>query len=109
MRGGRQYAITEPSAIDEYLLSVEFDREISGTPVKGYTPQDFTWIKISGGGENYVHGDVSVQELCVPVIAFKNIRTSNKKYVEVANAELKLPSESRKVSNLLFFLDFFQR
>ncbi len=106
---GRRYALTEPSATGEYLLPVQLDSEISGTPVKGYTPQDSTRIKISGGDENYVHGGVSLQELCVPVIVFKNLRTSSKKYVEVSNAELKLLSESRKVSNLLFSLDFFQR
>ena len=106
---GRRYALTEPSATGEYLLPVQLDSEISSTPVKGYTPQDSTRIKISGGGENYVHGGVSLQELCVPVIVFKNLRTSSKKYVEVSNAELKLLSESRKVSNLLFSLDFFQR
>ena len=43
------------------------------------------------------------------MIAFKNLRTTSKKYVEVSNAELKLLSESRKISNLLFSLDFFQR
>ena len=106
---GRRYALTEPSATGEYLLPVQLDGEISGIPVKGYTPQDSTRIKISGGGENYVHGGVSLQELCVPVVVFKNLRTSSKKYVEVSNAELKLLSESRKVSNLLFSLDFFQR
>lgn len=106
---GRRYALTEPSATGEYLLPVQLDSEISSTPVKGYTPQDSTRIKISGGGENYVHGGVSLQELCVPVIVFKNLRTSSKKYVEVTNAEVKLLSESRKVSNLLFSLDFFQR
>ena len=106
---GRRYALTEPSATGEYLLPVQLDGEISGIPVKGYTPQDSTRIKISGGDENYVHGGVSLQELCVPVIVFKNLRTSSKKYVEVSNAELKLLSESRKVSNLLFSLDFFQR
>ncbi|WP_300261607.1 BREX-1 system phosphatase PglZ type A [uncultured Cloacibacillus sp.] len=106
---GRRYALTEPSATAEYLLPVQLDGEIGGVSVKGYTPQDSTRIKISGGGENYVHGGVSLQELCVPVIVFKNLRTSSKKYVEVTNAELKLLSESRKVSNLLFSLDFFQR
>ena len=106
---GRRYALTEPSATAEYLLPVQLDDEIGGIPVQGYTPRDSTRIKISGGGENYVHGGVSLQELCVPVIAFKNLRTSSKKYVEVSNAELKLLSESRKVSNLLFSLDFFQR
>ena len=106
---GRRYALTEPSTTAEYLLPIQLDGEIGGVPVKGYTPQDFTRIKISGGGEDYVLGGERLKELCVPVIAFKNLRTSSKKYVEVTNAELKLLSESRKVSNLLFSLDFFQR
>ena len=45
----------------------------------------------------------------MPVISFKNLRSTSKKCVEVSNAELKLLSESRKVSNLLFSLDFYQR
>ena len=45
----------------------------------------------------------------MPVIAFKNLRTSSKNYVELSNAQLKLLSESRKISNLLFSLDFFQK
>lgn len=106
---GRRYAITEPNASADFLIPVQLDGEIGGTPLKGFTPQDSTRIKISGGGENYVHGGVSLQEIAVPVITFKNLRTTSKKYVEVSNAELKLLSESRKVSNLLFSLDFFQR
>lgn len=106
---GRRYALTEPDATADYLMPVQLEGEISGKSIKGYTPQDTTRIKISGGGENYVHGGVSLQEMVVPVISFKNLRTTSKKYVEVSNAELKLLSESRKVSNLLFSLDFFQR
>lgn len=105
---GRRYAITDPATTADYLMPMQLDGEIGGTPIKGYTPQDSTRIKISGGGENYVHGGVSLQELVVPVISFKNIRTTSKKYVEVSNAELRLLSESRKVSNLLFSLNFFQ-
>lgn len=106
---GRRYAIADPAATADYLMPVQLEGEIEGTPVKGYTPQDSTRIKVSGGGENYVHGGVSLQEMVVPVIAFKNLRTTSKKYVEVSKAELKLLSESRKISNLLFSLDFFQR
>ncbi|CAK7023695.1 MAG: hypothetical protein EUB_02243 [Eubacterium sp.] len=106
---GRRYAITAPQTIAEYLMPVQLDGEIDGVAVKGYTPLDSTRIKIAGGGENYVHGGVSMQEIVVPVIAFKNLRATSKKYVEVSNAEIKLLSESRKVSNLLFSLDFFQR
>lgn len=106
---GRRYALTEPAATADGLMPVQLDGEIGGIPVKGFTPQASTRIKISGGGENYVHGGVSLQELAVPVITFKNIRTASKNYVEVSNAGLKLLSESRKVSNYLFYLDFFQR
>lgn len=106
---GRRYAITDPLTTAEYLMPVQLEGEIGGIAVKGYTPLDSTRIKIAGGGENYVHGGVSLQEMVVPVIAFKNLRTTSKKYVEVSNAEIKLLSESRKVSNLLFSLDFFQR
>lgn len=106
---GRRYALTEPNATANYLMPVQLEGEINGKAVKGYTPLDSTRIKISGGGENYVHGGVSLQEMAVPVVSFKNLRTTSKKYVEVSNAELKLLSESRKVSNLLFSLDFFQR
>lgn len=106
---GRRYAIADPATTADYLMPVQLEGEIEGTPVKGFTPQDSTRIKVSGGGENYVHGGVSLQEMVVPVIAFKNLRTTSKKYVEVSKAELKLLSESRKISNLLFSLDFFQR
>ena len=106
---GRRYVLAEPSAAAEHLVPVQLDGEIVGTPVKGYTPFDSTRIRVSGGGENYVHGGISLQELVVPVISFKNLRSTSKKYVEVSNAELKLLSESRKVSNLLFSLDFYQR
>lgn len=106
---GRRYAIVPSETTAEYLLPVQMSREIAGTQVKGLTPKDTTRIKVTGGGENYVHGGISLQEMLVPVIVYKNLRSSSKKYVEVSNAELKLLSENRKVSNLLFSLDFFQR
>ena len=106
---GRRYAIATPDTTADYLLPVQMDGEIAGTKVLGFTPRDTTRIKVTGGGENYVHGGISLQEMLVPVIVYKNLRASSKKYVEVSNAELKLLSESRKVSNLLFSLDFFQR
>ncbi len=105
---GRRYVIVAPDTTADYLLPVRMDGEITGTPVKGFTPRDTTRIKVTGGGENYVHGGISLQEMLVPVIVYKNLRASRKKYVEVVNAELKLLNENKKVSNLLFFLDFFQ-
>ena len=111
---GRRYALTAPDTTADFLLPVNLERELdapSGAApvIKGYAPQDTIRMKVQGGGENYVHGGISLQELVVPVIAFKNLRTSSKNYVEVKNAELKLLSESRKISNLIFSLEFHQR
>lgn len=106
---GRRYALTTPDTTADLLLPVNLERELDGTQIKGYAPQDTIRMKVQGGGDNYVHGGISLQELVVPVIAFKNLRTTNKNYVEVKNAELKLLSESRKISNLIFSLEFHQR
>ncbi len=75
----------------------------------GFTPMDNIRMKKQGGGMNYVHGGVSLQESVVPVIEFKNMRPTSKKYVDVKKAELQLISQGRKVSNSIFSLDFYQK
>jgi len=106
---GRRYALVSPETNSDYMLPVKTERTIGGEPMKGYAPQDTVRIKVQGGGENYVHGGISLQEMVVPVIVYKGMRTGYKKYVEVQNPGLSLISESRKVSNLMFSLDFLQK
>ncbi len=106
---GRRYALVPPGTSADYLLPVKTEREIGGIPMKGYAPQDTVRIKVQGGGENYVHGGISLQEMVVPVIVYKGMRSGYKRYVEVQNPGLSLISESRKVSNLIFSLDFLQK
>ena len=105
---GRRYALVKPDTTAEYLLPVNMESEIGGVPMKGYTPQDTTRIKVQGGGDRFVHGGVSLQEMVVPVIIYKGMRKDNKRYIEIKNPGLKLVSESRKVANFLFSLDFLQ-
>ena len=106
---GRRYALVPPGMSADYLLPVKTVRELGGIPMKGYAPQDTVRIKVQGGGENYVHGGISLQEMVVPVIVYKGMRSGYKQYVEVQNPGLSLISESRKVSNLIFSLDFLQK
>ena len=106
---GRRYALVSPETNADYLLPIKTEGTIGGKPMKGYVPQDTVRIKVQGGGENYVHGGISMQEMVVPVIIYKGMRTGYKKYVEVQNPGLSLISESRKVSNLMFSLDFLQK
>jgi hypothetical protein len=47
--------------------------------------------------------------MVVPVICYKGIRKESKKYTEVMNPGLTLISESRKITNTMFSLDFLQK
>lgn len=106
---GRRYVLAGSDSAADYMLPVCMRGHLNNSELSGYTLRDTTRLKIAGGGQNYVHGGLSLQECVVPVIAFKNLKANNKNYVEVTNAELTLLSESRKVSNLMFSLDLFQR
>lgn len=61
-------------------------------------------FKVSGGGQNYVHGGSSLQELIIPVIKVKTAKGRK----ETSFAEVILTSLSRKITNLITFLDFIQ-
>lgn len=106
---GRRYALVSPETSADYLLPIKTEGEIGGIPMKGYAPQDTIRIKVQGGGQNYVHGGISLQEMVVPIIVYKGMRSGYKQYVEVQNPGLSLISESRKVTNLFFSLDFLQK
>ncbi len=106
---GRRYALVSPGTSANYLMPIKTERELGGITMKGYAPQDTVRIKVQGGGENYVHGGISLQEMVVPVIVYKGMRSGYKGYVEVQNPGLALISESRKISNLIFSLDFLQK
>lgn len=106
---GRRYAITSQTAHSEYLLPVKSDVKLNKEPIKVYAPQETIRLRIKGGGENFVHGGASLQEMVVPVIKYKGLRTTYKDFIEVQAPELILISESRKISNFTFSLDFLQK
>lgn len=61
-------------------------------------------FKVPGGGQNYVHGGSSLQEMLVPVIEVKTTKGKQAyKFVDVI-----LTSLSRKVTNPRAYFDFIQ-
>lgn len=65
---GRRYAIMMKDSKPEYLQYVKF---LDGnTDYEAYAPKENVRIKMNGGGLNYVHGGISLQELCVPLIEY---------------------------------------
>lgn len=67
-------------------------------------PRGVDIFKAPGGGQNYVHGGASLQEIIVPLIRVKTERYKK----EVAYVEVALTSLSRKITNLITYLDFMQ-
>lgn len=67
-------------------------------------PRGTDIFKAPGGGQNYVHGGASLQEIIVPILKAKTERYKK----EVSNVEVVLTSLTRKVTNLITYLDFIQ-
>lgn len=108
---GRRYAILEKGTVPEYLMPVQFLND----DFDGYAPRENIRIKMSGGGLNFVHGGVSLQEMVVPVIEYHALRNTTKEYqrnkqkYDTQPVTLNLLSSSKKISNMIFSLNFYQK
>lgn len=92
---------------DGPLLRVDMS-SISGGSYVGLAPRDCVRIKKAGAGESYVHGGVSLQELCVPVLEYKNKRAGQSGYEEREQASLKLVTTNRRITSMLFRIELLQ-
>lgn len=107
----RRYLITRKGATPDYLLPVKFmdDR------YDAFAPRASVRIKKKGGGLNFVHGGISLQEMVVPIIEYHYLRNDSKAYqrnkakYDTRPVEVGLLSASRKISNLIFSLNFYQK
>lgn len=61
-------------------------------------------FKVAGGGQNFVHGGSSPQEMLVPVLEVKMERGHR----ETKNAEIALVSTVQKITNKITTMDFIQ-
>ena len=110
---GRRYAIMQKGASPDYLMPVKFlDGE---TEFEGFAPRENIRIKMNGGGLNFVHGGISLQEMVVPVIDYHHLRNDsmeykrNKQKYDTKPVTVSLLSASRKISNMIFSLNFYQK
>ena len=111
-RKGTSFASTKGSA-PEYLLPVKFlDGE---TEYDAFAPHGCIRIKMKGGGLNFVHGGISLQEMVVPLIDYRFLRNDSKEYkknkarYDTRPVTVSLLSSSRKISNMIFSLTFYQK
>ena len=56
-----------------------------------------------------MHGGLSLQELVVPLIAYRNRKAGQKGYRAITKADIVLLGENRTISNGIFTLVFYQQ
>lgn len=105
----RRHLLSQEKGERSGLLEINMDSLIKNEhQITTYVPKATIRFKIQGAGANFVHGGASLQEIVVPLIQFKNIRSGQKNSREIEKVDVKLTNTTRKISNSLFNLTFFQ-
>lgn len=103
---GRRFILTEEKLEEQGILSLSMKYLLGeDTKLNAIIPKGVTRFKIQGAGDKYVHGGASLQEIIIPVIKYKNIR---KEEFRSSKVEVKLTNISRKITNRITYLEFFQ-
>ncbi len=108
----RRYLITKKGAKPDYLLPVKF---LDGKDYDAFTPIGNRRIKKKGSGLYFVHGGISLQEIVVPIIDYHYMRSDSVEYRKNRNkydtkpVTLSLLSATRKIGNMIFSLNFYQK
>ena len=84
----------------DYLLGADSNKYV-------ITPKGASRFKVQGSGANYVHGGAMLQEIVVPVIRFKNDRSTSS-VNDIRKVKISLTSMNRKITNIITYLEFFQ-
>lgn len=104
---GRRYVVGGPGLSSDSLAPVTLS-PVSDTGLCGLAPRECVRVRKAGGGERYVHGGISLQELCVPVLHFRNFRAGSKGFRERTRATLSLVSPLPAITNLSFEVEVLQ-
>lgn len=105
---GRRFILTSDAQSVEgtvdfsmkYLLGKSSNKRV-------ITPRGTSRFKVQGAGANYVHGGAMLQEIVIPVIKFKNDRSVSS-LNNIRKVKISLTSITRKITNIITYLEFFQ-
>lgn len=104
----RRCIVSKENINNDELLKVKMSYLSNSEDIYAYMPKANIRFKVQGEGNKFVHGGATLQEVVVPVVSFKNIRSTSKKSIKSKKVEVKFTNESRKITNESFMLNFFQ-
>ncbi len=101
----RRFVVSPEPVAGDGIASMEMGKILRSSDTKWVSyPISDDVFKVTGGGQNYVHGGSSPQEMLVPVLDLKMERG----HMDTRNASLALVSMVRKITNKITVLDFIQ-
>lgn len=102
----RRYIVSKQPILCDGICHLELGHLLGNTDDKVVSfPCSTSVFKISGsGGQNYVHGRSSPQEMLIPVIDIK----MEKGHMETRTVQIRLISLIQKITNLITTLEFIQ-
>ena len=101
----RRFIVSAHPMRDDGIASVSMGKILDNSDNKVVSfPISSNVFKVAGGGQNYVHGGSSPQEMIVPIIDVK----TEKGHIETRPAQIMLVSMVQKITNLISSLDFIQ-
>lgn len=109
----RRCVVASELVSNEFVLPIKMEINDAGNKYQGYTPYETVRFK-TAGGERYVHGGTSLQEMVVPVVNFRSVRADSKEFrkqqeeYETRKAPIVLVETNRKITNNIFSLKFYQ-
>ena len=101
----RRFIVALEAVIDEGVQSMSMGQVLDNDDTKVVSfPVSSNVFKVAGGGQNFVHGGSSPQEMLVPVLDIKMERG----HMETRPAQIALVSIVQKITNLITSMDFIQ-
>lgn len=101
----RRFIVSSGPVVDNGIANMSMGTVLRNNDPKVVSfPVSSNVFKVAGGGQNYVHGGSSPQEMLVPVIDIR----MEKGHIETKNAEIALVSMVQKITNKITTLEFIQ-
>jgi len=101
----RRFIVAQEAVVDEGVQSLSMGLILDNDDIKQVSfPVSSNVFKVAGGGQNFVHGGSSPQEMLVPVLDIKMERG----HMETRPAQIALVSIVQKITNLITTMDFIQ-
>lgn len=101
----RRFIVAQEAVVDEGVQSLPMGLILDNDDTKQVSfPVSSNVFKVAGGGQNFVHGGSSPQEMLVPVLDIKMERG----HMETRPAQIALVSIVQKITNLITTMDFIQ-